>query len=246
MVEHQGKHIRALFVAGLNLGTKKNGADQFLDCLRRYEPDVIYLLGDMLAYREWKSSFSWPQTQNDIVQKLLRQARRGTKVLYIPGDRDGFMRHYGDAELGGIKLVNEATHETADGKQYLVTHGDVFDLIAPSFSFLGKLGTKAVGMAVGVSRFIEMVARRMGLFVHGQTYRSSYDREAHFADSFAATAISAAEAGGYDGIICGHLPHAENRHISGLTFLSTGDWRTYPSALIEHLDGQFEFAKLDQ
>ena len=241
MVEHQGKAVRALFVAGLNLGTKKNSADQFLDCLKHYEPEAIYLLGDMLAYREWKSSFSWPQEHNDIVQKVLRQARRGSKVLYIPGDRDGFMRHYGDTELGGIKLVNEAVHQTADGKQLFVTHGDAYDLVAPSLGVLGKLGARAIAVAVGVSSVIEIVARRLGLFVHGQTYGATPARETHFVDSFAATAISAAHAEQFDGIICGHLPHAESRIIDEKLFFSTGDWRTKPSALVEHLDGRFEF-----
>ena len=246
MVEQQGKPIRALFVAGLHLGTKKNGAEQFLECLRHYEPESIYLIGDMLAYREWKSSFNWPQAHNDIVQKLLRQARRGAKVLYIPGDRDGFMRHYGETELGGIKLVNDAVPETAAGKKFIVTHGDAFDLVAPSLGLLGKLGVRAVGVAVGFSRLIEIIARTFGLFVHGQTYRQSHDREAHFIDSFAATALSAAAAEQFDGIICGHLPHAVSRTVDGMSFFSTGDWRTYPSALIEHSDGQFEFIAREQ
>jgi len=246
MVEHLEKPVRALFVAGLNLGTKKNGADQFLDCLKHYEPEAIYLIGDMLAYREWKSSFSWPQAHNDIVQKLLRQARRGAKVLYIPGDRDGFMRHYGDTELGGIKLVNDAVHHAADGKQFFVTHGDAFDLVAPSLGILAKMGARAVAVAVGISCIIEIVARRLGLFVHGQTYGATPDRETHFVDSFAAIAISAARAENFDGIICGHLPHAESRIIGQQRFFSTGDWRTKPSALVEHLDGQFEFIGVEQ
>ena len=244
MTDDKGKPIRALFVAGLNLGTKKNGAEQFLECLRQYEPEAIYLMGDMLAYREWKSSFNWPQAHNDIVQKLLRQARRGAKILYIPGDRDGFMRHYGATELGGIKLVNDAVHETVSGKRLLVTHGDAFDLVAPSLGFLGKLGARAIGIAVGLSRLVEITARTFGLFVHDQTYRRSREREAPFVDSFAATALSAAAAEHFDGIICGHLPHPESRTINGMPFFSTGDWRTCASALIEHLDGQFEFIPL--
>lgn len=230
MVDPHGKPIRALFVAGLNLGTKKNSSDHFLECLRRYEPESIYLIGDMLAYREWKSNFSWPQAHNDIVQKLLRQARKGAKVLYIPGDRDGFMRHYGEAELGGIKLVHDAVHETAHGQRFFVTHGDAFDLVAPSLSVLGKLGAKAVAGAVGVSRLIEIAARSLGLFVHGQTYGQSPDREEHFVDSFASTAISSARADQFNGIICGHLPHPASRQIDGVAFFSTGDWRTQPGS----------------
>ena len=232
--------VSALFVSGLNLGTRDCRSDLFLDCLKRYEPKTVYLAGDMIGYREWKRNFKWPQSHNDVIQKLLRQARRGSKVYYIPGDRDGFMRHYGEALLGGIEMVGEVRHQTVDGRSFLVLHGDEFDLVAPSIGLIGRLGKGAVAFAVGLSRLAEIVVRLAGFSLHGQHYGRNRRGEERFAEGFATTAAASARARGFDGIICGHLPHALARRIDSVEVLNTGDWRKAATILVEHEDGRFE------
>jgi UDP-2,3-diacylglucosamine pyrophosphatase LpxH len=240
MLDTAGRPVKALFVAGLNLGTKRSGSAEFLEILRRYEPENIYLVGDMIGYREWKKSWHWPQSHNDVIQKLLRAGRRGTKVLYLPGDRDGFMRHYGDALFGGIALTTEAIHESATGKKLLVVHGDAYDLIAPSVGLFSHLGKPFISLAVFLSKWAEIIGRQIGFSIHGQTYQKTSSREARFLDAYAKTAVTAANALGVDGVICGHLPHAAHRQIDQIHFMTTGDWRISQTALVEHLDGRFE------
>ncbi len=244
MLDTAGLPVKALFVAGLNLGTKRSGSDQFLEILRRYEPENIYLVGDMIGYREWKKSWHWPQSHNDVIQKLLRAGRRGTKVLYLPGDRDGFMRHYGDALFGGISMTTDTIHESVTGKRLLIVHGDAYDLIAPSVGLFTRLGKPFISLAVFISKWTEILGRQIGLSIHGQTYQKSFGREARFLDAYAKTAVTAANALGVDGVICGHLPQAAHRLIDNTHFMNTGDWRTSQTALVEHLDGRFEIIEL--
>ena len=134
---------RALFISDVHLGTRGCQADRLLDFLREYDAETIYLVGDIVDGWALKGGWYWPQPHNDVVQKLLRKARKGARIIYVPGNHDEVLRNFYGTHFGGIEVVKEATHEGADGRRYLVTHGDQFDLVVQNVRWLALLGDKA-------------------------------------------------------------------------------------------------------
>ncbi|HEX6831186.1 MAG TPA: metallophosphoesterase, partial [Methyloceanibacter sp.] len=132
--------VRTLFLSDVHLGTKGSQADMLLEFLKHYDADTIYLVGDFIDGWRLKSGWYWPQAHNDVVQKLLRKVRKGTHLIYIPGNHDEFLRDYAGNNFGGIEVMDRAVHEAADGRRYLVIHGDQFDIVVRHAPWLALLG----------------------------------------------------------------------------------------------------------
>ena len=121
------KRFRTIWISDVHLGTAGCKAEYLLDFLKCHESDTLYLVGDIVDAWQLKKSWYWRQSHNDVVQKLLRKARKGTRVIYIPGNHDEPLRDYLEVTFGGIEVAGEAVHITADGRKLLVIHGDLFD-----------------------------------------------------------------------------------------------------------------------
>ena len=147
--EHGTRWFRTLFISDVHLGARGCQAERLLDFLRYHDADTIYLVGDIVDGWQLKSGWYWPQAHNDVVQKLLRKARKGARVIYAPGNHDEFLRDYYGTHFGGIEVVETAIHEAADGRRYLVVHGDVFDLVVKHARWLALLGDTAYVLASG-------------------------------------------------------------------------------------------------
>ena len=157
------KQVRTLFLSDVHLGMKGCQADKLLEFLREYDAETIYLVGDIVDGWQLKASWHWPQTHNDVVQKLLRKARKGARVLYIPGNHDEFLRDYYGTHFGGIEVVEDAVHVAADGKRYLVIHGDLFDVVIRHARWLALLGDKAYDFAIWLNTHLNRLRRSFGL-----------------------------------------------------------------------------------
>src|SRR5206468_12801998 len=140
--ESTERRFRTLFISDVHLGARGSQADLLLDFLRSHDGDTICLVGGIVDGWALKSSWHWPQSHNDLVQKLLRKARKGAKVIYIPGNHDEFLRNYYGTHFGGIDVVENTVHEGVDGRRYLVIHGDIFDLVVQNARWLAHLGDK--------------------------------------------------------------------------------------------------------
>ena len=162
MTENATRRFRALFISDVHLGTRGCQADKLLDFLRHHEAETIYLVGDIVDGWALRSSWYWPQTHNDVVQKLLRQARKGARVVYIPGNHDEFLRGYYGTHFGGIEVVENTIHEGVDGRRYLVVHGDIFDLVVTQARWLALLGDKAYEFALTANRIFNACRRILG------------------------------------------------------------------------------------
>ena len=160
--EHGATGFRTLFISDVHLGARGCQADRLLDFLRYHDADTIYLVGDIVDGWQLKSGWYWPQHHNDVVQKLLRKARKGARVIYVPGNHDEFLRDYYGTHFGGIEVVETAIHEAADGRRYLVVHGDVFDMVVKHARWLALLGDTAYDFAILVNRYFNAVRRRLG------------------------------------------------------------------------------------
>lgn len=233
---------RSLFLSDIHLGTRGCQADLLLEFLKIHDADVIYLVGDIVDGWRLKRSWYWPQSHNDVVQKLLRKARKGTRIVYIPGNHDEFLRNYYGAHFGGVEVVEKTIHETADGRRFLVIHGDQFDMVVRHAKWLAHLGDWAYSVALGVNTLLNLARRKLGF---GYWSLSAWAKlkvknAVNFIGTYEETLSQEAIKAQVDGVICGHIHHAEIHNKFGIDYMNTGDWVESCSALVEDGNGQFE------
>jgi len=240
--ESDAVRVRTLFISDVHLGTKGCQAELLIDFLRHYDADTVFLVGDIIDGWRLKSGWYWPQAHNDVVQKLLRKVRKGARLIYVPGNHDEFLRDYVGSNFGGIDIVEHAIHETADGKRYLVIHGDHFDLVVRHAKWLALLGDWAYGAALTINTYLNVVRRRLGL-----TYWSlsawaklKVKNAVNYIGRFEELLASEARRHEVNGVICGHIHHAAMHDDFGVRYVNTGDWVESCTALVEHYDGSLE------
>ncbi|HEY8383179.1 MAG TPA: UDP-2,3-diacylglucosamine diphosphatase [Microvirga sp.] len=237
--------VRTLFLSDVHLGTKGCQAALLLDFLKAYDADTVYLVGDIVDGWRLKSGWYWPQAHNDVVQKLLRKVRKGARMIYIPGNHDEFLRDYIGSTFGGVEIAEHAIHEAADGRRYLVTHGDQFDMVVRHARWLAFLGDGAYTLALVVNTNLNLVRRRLGL-----TYWSlsawaklKVKNAVNFIGQFEELLAAEARRFGVDGVVCGHIHHAALHQDFGLAYVNTGDWVESCTAVIERYDGTLELVR---
>jgi UDP-2,3-diacylglucosamine pyrophosphatase LpxH len=237
--------VRTLFLSDIHLGTRGCQADKLLEFMRHYEADIIYLVGDIVDGWQLKAGWYWPQAHNDVVQKLLRKARKGTRLLYIPGNHDEFLRDYYGTHFGGIEVLEDAIHVGADGRRYLVIHGDLFDVVIRHARWLALLGNHAYDAAIWLNTHFNAARRALGLtyWSLSQWAKLKVKNAVNFIGEYEQTLAAQAHRRDVDGVICGHIHHAMIRDIAGLRYINCGDWVESCSAVIEHFDGTFEVVR---
>ncbi|HXQ50035.1 MAG TPA: UDP-2,3-diacylglucosamine diphosphatase [Stellaceae bacterium] len=238
-------HYRAIFISDVHLGTRGCKANFLLDFLRWTESDYLYLVGDMVDGWRLRKSWYWPQSHNDVVQKLLRKARKGTTVVYVPGNHDEGLRDFCDSEMGHVALVSEAIHLTADGRRLLVVHGDAFDGVVRYARWLAHLGDWAYGVTIRLNHAFNLARRRLGYpyWSLSAWLKFKVKNAVQFVSEFAAAIAAEGARRGVDGVVCGHIHHAEIRRIGELLYCNDGDWVESCTALVEHFDGHLEIVR---
>lgn len=233
---------RAIWISDIHLGTKGCQAGKLLDFLKRTDSEYLYLAGDIVDGWRLKRSWYWPQEHNDVVQKILRKARKGTKVVFVPGNHDEFARDYIDHHFGGVAVVDRIVHETADGKRLLVIHGDEFDVVVRYAKWLAVLGDGAYAMLLVLNHWFNRVRERLGrpYWSLSAYLKLKVKNAVQYIAEFETALARAAAAEGVDGVICGHIHHAEMREIEGILYCNDGDWVESCTALVEHRDGRLE------
>ena len=241
-VEEHTHHLRTLFISDVHLGARGTQAERLLDFLRYYDADTIYLVGDIIDGWKMKSGFYWPQSHNDVVQKLLRKARKGCRIVYIPGNHDEFLRGYYGTHFGGIEVVENAVHEGADGKRYLVIHGDLFDLVVTQARWLALLGDKAYDVAIFLNRLFNGIRRllRLPYWSLSQWAKQRVKNAVNYIGAFETTLAQEAHRHNCEGVICGHIHHATMHDKFGVQYINCGDWVESCTAVAEHADGRME------
>ena len=236
------QRIRTLFLSDIHLGTKGCQADKLLDFLRHYEAETVYLVGDIVDGWQLKSGWYWPQSHNDVVQKLLRQARKGVRLRYIPGNHDEFLRDYYGTHFGGIEVLEEAIHVGVNGKRYLVIHGDLFDVVIRHARWLALLGDTAYELAIWLNTHFNALRRGLGLtyWSLSQWAKLKVKNAVNFIGEYENTLAAEAQRRGVEGVICGHIHHAVIRNQAGMSYINCGDWVESCTAVVEHFNGIFE------
>ena len=241
--QHDGvTRYRTIFMSDLHLGTRGCQAELMLDFLRVHDADTIYLVGDIVDGWRLKSGWYWPQAHNDVIQKLLRKVRRGARMIFVPGNHDEFGRQFLGLTFGGIEIVGDTTHTTADGRRFLVIHGDQFDVIVRHARWLAFFGDWAYETALFVNTHFNRLRRLLGFdyWSFSAWAKLKVKNAVNFIGSFERELAAEARRRGADGVICGHIHHAAIREIEGIAYVNTGDFVEPCSVVVEHDDGRLE------
>ncbi|KNZ32656.1 MAG: serine/threonine protein phosphatase [Methylibium sp. NZG] len=234
--------LRTVWISDLHLGTPGCQAHALLDFLRGMECETLYLVGDIIDGWQLRRTWYWPQAHNDVVQKILRLARKGTRVVFIPGNHDEFARRYAEHNFGGVDVVEDCIHTCADGRRLWVMHGDLFDGVIQCAKWLAHVGDAAYEFTLKVNRWYNRARARMGLpyWSLSRYLKLKVKRAVSYVGDFEEAVAREARKRGVQGVVCGHIHHAEMRDIDGILYCNDGDWVESLTALVEHHDGRLE------
>ena len=235
---------RTVFLSDTHLGTRGCRTDFLAHFLGSFSCEKLFLVGDIIDGWRLRKSWYWDEMHDEVVRLLLRHAAEGAEVLYIPGNHDEMFRPWLSMglELGGVRFADEAVHETRQGKRLLIIHGDQFDSVVRYARFLALLGDTAYVAALGINRYFNAIRRRLGYpyWSLSQWAKRQVKEAVKAVDRFETALTGEARRRGLDGVVCGHIHHAEMRMVDGTLYLNTGDWVESCTALVEHHDGRLE------
>lgn len=235
---------KSIFISDIHLGTKFSKAKNLLNFLKHNESENLVLVGDIIDGWAIKRKFIWPQTHSDVIQKILKKARKGTKVTFITGNHDEFIRPFVPLILGdSLKITNELDYIGVDGKKYYITHGDFFDSITITKKWLAILGDYGYDLLLHLNALLNFLRRKIGIQKYwslSKYVKDSVKSSVSFINDFETVLSTHAKNKGYDGIICGHIHKAEIRNINGVEYLNCGDWVESCTAIVETYDGEFK------
>jgi UDP-2,3-diacylglucosamine pyrophosphatase LpxH len=239
------KTYRSIFISDVHLGTRDCKAEQLNNFLKHNSCDTLYLVGDIIdAWKIQQNRWRWKQSHTNVVRRVLGHAKRGTRVVFIAGNHDEFLRPmipYGFS-FGLVEIHNQIEHIGADGKHYLVVHGDLFDGITRLAPWIAFLGDKAYDIILSLNSKYNWIRHRFGFgyFSLSQYLKARVKKAVDFIFHFERNLAAYCKKRGYDGVICGHIHHAEIKDINGIIYMNDGDWVESCTALVEHHDGRWE------
>ena len=233
---------RTIWISDIHLGTRGCNAAMLKDFLDRTDSDTMYLVGDIIDGWRLKKRFYWPSTHNDIVWRIMKRAKRGTRVVYIPGNHDEMFRQFSGLNFGGVEIRRKAIHETADGRRLLVLHGDEFDTIMLAHRWLAFVGDALYDLMMKLNVVVNRVRQWLDMpyWSLSKMAKHKVKNAVEFISRYEEVVARAADSRGIDGVVCGHIHTAEIREIGGVTYYNDGDWVEGCTALVEHFDGRME------
>jgi UDP-2,3-diacylglucosamine pyrophosphatase LpxH len=236
---------RTVWISDTHLGSTTVHAEELAYFLKSISCDRLYLVGDIVDMWRLRQRWKWPASHNAVIRRILKLSSRGTQVFYIPGNHDDAARQYAGVEFGGIKIVLNAAHRTADGRMLLVSHGDQYDLVVRHHRLLSMAGAAAYDALLGANRLWNLARGACGLPYHSlsQMIKQRVKSACTFISDFEQEIVSEAQRGGFDGVVCGHIHKADIRidvRGSGVAYYNSGDWVESCTALVEHDDGRIE------
>jgi len=234
-------HVRAAWISDVHLGTRTSNAAALLQFLRDYECERLYVVGDLIDIWQLRRGRYWPQQHNDVIQKILRKARKGVPVIFIPGNHDEFVNSFGGS-YGNISIQQHAIHILANGRRMLVIHGHELDTVVQNARWLAYLGDAGYQFLLALNPAINFVRSKFGL---GYWSLSAYAKKrvkdaVNFIGEFEKAVVRYAEKFSVDAVLCGHIHSAAIRQIGDVGYYNCGDWVESCTALVEQHDGSLE------
>lgn len=236
------ENYKTIFISDIHLGSKACQAELLLDFLKHNDSERLYLVGDIVDGWRLKRKWYWPQSHNDVVQKILRKARKGTEIIYVPGNHDEGLRRYIGTHFGGIEVRPTDIYEAVNGDKYLVLHGDRFDNVMLYARWLAYVGDHAYDLVLRLNTLFNGLRRLMGLryWSLSSYLKIKVKNAVQFISEFERVLANEAQKAGVEGVICGHIHHAEMKQYGDIIYMNDGDWVESCTALVEHFDGTWE------
>ncbi len=236
---------KTVWISDIHLGTQDCQAELLLEFLKRLRCEKLYLVGDIVDGWRLKRDWYWPQTHTDVIQKILTLARKHVDVRFIPGNHDALFRDYVGTQFGNIQMLMDDVHMLADGRKLLVLHGDEFDAVAKSAPWLAHIGDRAYFVALRFNALFTFFRRKTSKsrFSLSALLKKKVKQAVNMISNFEGFIAKAAQKRGVDGVVCGHIHHAEMRDINGVLYCNDGDWVESCTALVEHDDGRLEIIR---
>lgn len=241
-LESSRRRYRTIWISDIHLGTKGCNAAMLIDFLDHTDSETLYLVGDIIDGWRLKKKFYWPAAHNDVVRRILKRARRGTRIVYIPGNHDEMFRQFTGMNFGGVEIRRAAFHTTADGRRLMVLHGDEFDTVMLAHRWLAVVGDVLYHLLMGLNHWVNVVRRAFNLpyWSLSKVAKHKVKNAAQFISRYEEVVARAAGKRGVDGVVCGHIHTAEMRDFDGVEYYNDGDWVEGCTALVEHFDGRME------
>ena len=239
---HQRRGYRTIWISDVHLGTRGCNAPLLIDFLDHTDSETMYLVGDIIDGWRLKKKLFWPPEHNDIVWRILKRAKRGTRVVYIPGNHDEMMRPFAGLNFGGVEIQRAAFHTTADGRRLMVLHGDEFDAIMLAHRWLAFVGDTLYHVMMGLSSWVNRIRGLLGMpyWSLSKAAKHKVKNAVEFISKYEEVVARAAGERGVDGVVCGHIHTAEIRRFDSIEYYNDGDWVEGCTALVEHFDGRME------
>ncbi len=235
-------HYRTIFLSDIHLGTKGCQVDRLIDFLKQHSCDQLYLVGDIVdGWRMSTNGIYWPQEHNNVLRRFLTLMKRGTRVIYVTGNHDEFLRRYSPMEIGNLSVVDEAEHTTGDNQRLLVVHGDQFDVITRYHRWLAWLGDAGYTFLLELNRHLNRLRNKFG---YGYWSLSAWVKHrvktaVSYIGDYEEAVAHHCRRQKFDGVVCGHIHHAEISDFDGVTYMNCGDWVESCTALVESEQGEF-------
>lgn len=247
MEKSSSKRYRTIWISDVHLGTPGCKAEHLVDFLKAHQCETLYMVGDIIDGWKLTGGWYWPQEHTNVIRKVLTKAKRGTKVYYVTGNHDEFLRRFVGfgLDMGNIRVVNEHVHVTADGKRLLVMHGDAFDVITRYHKWIALAGDVLYNNAMRFNHHFNRARRRLGMpYWSLSAYAKQRVKSAvNIVSDFEESVAREARRRELDGVVCGHIHHAEIRDIGGVRYLNCGDWVESCTALAEDRNGRIEIIR---
>jgi UDP-2,3-diacylglucosamine pyrophosphatase LpxH len=232
--------FNTVFISDVHLGLRSCKAEFLLDFLSHIECRQLYLVGDVIDFWHMKRGVRWPTLHNHVIQQVMCMAARGTRVIYVPGNHDELFRDYLGSSFGGVEMHAEAIHQTADGRRFLVLHGDEFDQVVKHSKWVAMLGSQAYDALLVVNRWFNFFRRKLGFpyWSLSAYLKHKVKNAVNFIGNFEKAVVHEARRRGVHGVICGHIHKATIENYDGVLYCNDGDWVESCTALVEHADGR--------
>jgi UDP-2,3-diacylglucosamine pyrophosphatase LpxH len=238
------QRVRSIFLSDIHLGTRACQAGRLLEFLKAYDCEQLFLVGDVIDFWAMRSrGIYWSEEQNTVVQKVLKRARHDVQVVFVPGNHDEAAREHIGTTFGNIRIERDYLHTAADGKRYLLVHGDEFDTVTRYHKWLAYLGDSAYAVLVHLNMWLSWVRRNLripGYWSLAGFAKRQVKTALTFIFEFEEAVARHARQRGADGVICGHIHAAAQREVDGIAYLNCGDWVDSCTAIVEHLNGRME------
>lgn len=238
MVQQEPLHYRSVWISDVHLGTRGSQAEALLGFLRTFECDTLYVVGDLIDIWAMKRGVFWTQEHSDVIQKILRKGRKGTRIIYIPGNHDERIADF-TGDYANVHIQSRIIHTTVDGRRLLVVHGHELDTVVQNMGWLAHLGDIGYSVLLRLNGTVNFFRRIIG---RGHWSLSAYVKSkvkniVNFIGGFEESMVRFASDMGAQGIICGHIHTAGIRKVKGLDYYNTGDWVESRTALVEEMNG---------